>query len=235
MPHTIKHQLPFALLYFVLVIGSMLVRIDILPKLELIAKPLLMPCLMVFFILNVGTSGRFVRFILLALFFSMLGDIFMMFQPSGEIYFLLGLGSFLIAHIAYILAFLQNFGSEKKGLLSSKKLLAIPFLLFQFGFLFLCWSGLADMTIPVIVYSTAISGMALAALNRKPWVNHSAWFWCFIGAVLFIISDSVIGMNKFYSSIPNAGILIMTFYTLGQWLIVIGAIKSVSEKEKNIS
>ena len=46
------------------------------------------------------------KLMLIAFFFSMLGDTFLMFQ--GEEYFMFGLGSFIITHLFYIFVFSRN-------------------------------------------------------------------------------------------------------------------------------
>jgi len=45
-----------------------------------------------------------------------------------------------------------------------------------------------------------------------------------MGAILFMLSDSVIAVNKFVLEIPLSGLWIMTTYTLAQWLITVGGI-----------
>jgi uncharacterized membrane protein YhhN len=48
------------------------------------------------------------------------------------------------------------------------------------------------------------------------------------GALLFIISDSILAVNKFYSSFNYAGILIMLTYALAQLFIVMGVMDYIS-------
>jgi len=51
------------------------------------------------------------------------------------------------------------------------------------------------------------------------------------GAGLFVISDSVLAINKFYQPFEAAGILIMLTYGLAQFFIIKGAIKYIRNRE----
>ena len=77
------------------------------PLLRFITKPLLVAFLMAYFIAANRQSPLLKNWILLGLFFSWLGDIFLM--NEGDKFFLAGLSAFLIAHILYIIFFLVFF------------------------------------------------------------------------------------------------------------------------------
>jgi uncharacterized membrane protein YhhN len=51
-----------------------------------------------------------------------------------------------------------------------------------------------------------------------------------LGAVLFVVSDSLLAINKFYSSFELAGVLIMLTYGMAQLLIVTGAINYIRKQ-----
>jgi len=60
------------------------------------------------------------------------------------------------------------------------------------------------------------------------WIkNKMAGRWMMTGALLFVISDSVLAINKFYQSFEMAGVIIMLTYGLAQLFIVQGAIKYI--------
>ncbi len=70
-----------------------------------ISKPLLMP-LLIGWLLYSGIRNVTKRnWIILALFFSWLGDVLLMFQEKDALFFILGLSAFLIAHLFYIVFF----------------------------------------------------------------------------------------------------------------------------------
>jgi len=62
----------------------------------------------------------------------------------------------------------------------------------------------------------------MMALNRKDRVNSRSYLLVFIGSVIFVLSDSMIALDKFYRDIPLAGFLIMLTYISAQYLIMRG-------------
>ncbi len=67
--------------------------------------------------------------------------------------------------------------------------------------------------------------MVLNALFRYG-KNFSLSFWLvFTGAILFMVSDSILAVNKFHSEIPHAGLLVIIPYIMAQFLIIKGLIK----------
>jgi len=70
-----------------------------------------------------------------------------------------------------------------------------------------------------------ILSMLTSAINRLEKVNTSSYYFVLIGAVLFVISDSAIAINKFSLHFESSGIVVMTTYIIAQYLIVSGFIK----------
>lgn len=64
--------------------------------------------------------------------------------------------------------------------------------------------------------------MATTAMERYGKCNSESFWQVYIGAVFFLISDSMIAINKFYQPIEEAGIIIMGTYCIAQLLIVMG-------------
>ncbi len=143
-------------------------------ELRWLAKPLLMPLLLLaIFSYNKPPTVRPVVFILAALFFSWCGD--MLLQAKG--FFIPGLSAFLLAHVSYVFYFLQV-GKEKKGLLHVQPLVAIPVLLYILLLLAFLIPHLGELTAPVIFYSLAIGTMLLLAVNTRRQISPavSAYF-----------------------------------------------------------
>lgn len=208
----------------VVALGDLVGRLLDSQTVDFIFKPLLLPILFIYFYVSVsGKKDLFFKLILFALFFSWLGDIFLLF----EAYFAQGLLSFLIAHLCYIVAYQVSVkGSNKKSILSKYPLLLLPFIgyfLFFYGILF---SKLGNLQIPVFVYALILIGMGIFALNRKNKVSEQSFLYIFIGALFFILSDSCIAINKFLyaGNLPLAGLIVMFTYILAQYLIVKGSI-----------
>ncbi len=78
----------------------------------------------------------------------------------------------------------------------------------------------------ILVYAISLVGMSLAALNRKGRVGMIEYRWVFLGSLFFVLSDSMIALNKFYfeDGFPYAGFWIMLTYITAQYLIMRGLI-----------
>ena len=87
------------------------------------------------------------------------------------------------------------------------------------------WPKLGEMQIPVLVYSIVITLMGLAALDRYGAVSPKSFWKVLIGALLFILSDSLIAYSRFGQEIVEIslpGFWIMLTYILAQFLIITG-------------
>jgi len=68
-------------------------------------------------------------------------------------------------------------------------------------------------------------GMSLMALNRFKTVTLPSFSFVFVGSVLFIISDSIIAIDKFLVQIPHDRFFVMSTYISAQFLIMTGLLK----------
>ena len=82
--------------------------------------------------------------------------------------------------------------------------------------------SLGVMLIPVAVYCAVITLMGITAVGRLGRTNRSSFNLVFLGALLFIMSDSVIGLNRFAGPVEHAGPIVMSTYLLAQYLLVKG-------------
>jgi uncharacterized membrane protein YhhN len=199
--------------------------------LEYITKPLILISLIGFILVSTkGISCKFKSLLLIALFFSWGGDMFLMFDEQLPVLFIFGLASFLISHLLYIFAFNQT-AHPPLNVPLIKKHPWIFFLLIVFGsYIFKkLQPGLGEMVVPVIVYLIAILSMFVFALNRWGKVSNPSFIWILIGAVFFILSDSILAFNKFHEHINNAHLIIMATYMFAQYAIVRGAYIQIME------
>lgn len=183
-------------------------------------KPLLMPLLMIGFYLSCTkrtTNSFFI--IIAALLFSWGGDVLL--QMEGL--FIPGLISFLLAHIFYIIYFAKK-GTDKKGLVQQKPVIALAVLLYIILFLWLLFPYLNSLKIPVTVYGITIGSMLLLALNTKHQLNDKTATLFITGAILFVLSDSVLAVNLFAYKHLLLSLVVMITYATAQFLIVKGAI-----------
>lgn len=183
-------------------------------QLGLLAKGI--PVIALLLWLRQAPAGTYRRWIGVGLLFSLAGDILL--DWPGDL-FVFGLGAFLLGHLAYLRAYF-----------SDSRQPAVPALLLALlagGSMFglLASSGLGELLIPVACYSTAICLMlwrALARLGHPDLQPRSTWL-AAGGAVLFVLSDSLIGIDRFVASFDAAPYAIILTYWLGQWGITASA------------
>jgi uncharacterized membrane protein YhhN len=217
----------FHALFSMIVVGELIGRLLESESMDYVFKPLILLSLMIWFTLSAKQSmGRFSRYILIALFFSWLGDIFLMFQ--GEQFFIIGLGSFLLSHVFYSLSFWESSRyADRNSVLRRFPWLTIPFLLFGIGMYAYLFASLGDLKIPVLVYTSVIALMAMIAFNRLGRSDDLSFRLIFGGAVLFMISDASLAINLFVNAFTGAGVVVMSTYMAAQYLIVRGAIRHI--------
>ncbi|OXB03394.1 lysoplasmalogenase [Flavobacterium oncorhynchi] len=192
-------------------------------NLNFFLKPILIPILIfgVYFYKNFPTKN----ILLTALIFSWIGDVILLFSDISEIYFILGLVSFLISHIVYCILFNRQ---TKRNLKKNSIAIGIGTILiacYLIGMLSVLLPSLGDLKIPVIVYASVISIMLLFAYNGLLNWNEPGNKLVFSGALVFVISDSILAINKFYNPIEKSSFFIMLTYLVAQYLIVIGILK----------
>jgi uncharacterized membrane protein YhhN len=161
-----------------------------------------------------GARGRFDSYLLAALLFSLIGDVFLM-VPGGQ-FFIPGLASFLIAHLFYITLFKQN-QSWFPNRRAVAGVLAVGAVMYA-----VVWGGLKDPVLKAAVaaYVTVISLMAAQAWGRASVLKDAASRWVTLGACIFMVSDSLIAINKFVSPVPLSSFWILLTYYAAQMLIV---------------
>ncbi|SMQ30992.1 Uncharacterized membrane protein YhhN [Pseudomonas helmanticensis] len=179
----------------------------------LLVKPL--PVLALLGWLHDAPPSEYRRWISLGLIFSLLGDVLLAWPVD---LFVFGLGAFLVAHLAYLKAYLSD----------CKRLAILPLLLsLGVGAVLLgllISSGLGPLLVPVIIYGAAISAMLWRALARLGTdVPKRSALLAAGGALAFVFSDSVIGIDRFVSPFHAAPYVIILSYWLGQWGIAASA------------
>lgn len=217
----------FLFVFALVATAEILIQIFGLQEYNLFVKPLIVVSLAVFYFQNVNfRSGLFV----LALFFCWLGDVFLLFDHLNELYFMGGLGSFLIAHI--ILIFLYGKLKNPRGVSLNgpqKARVSFPIILAGTGLISILYPSLGALKIPVIVYAVALMIMVLQSVYRYGFTSlQSFWNVC-VGALFFMLSDSLLAINKFYQPINNAGVLVIATYMAALYFIVQGVIRHESQ------
>ena len=173
----------------------------------LLTKPV--PVLALLGWLYSGPVSPYRHWISIGLGFSLLGDILLAWPQD---LFVFGLGAFLFAHLAYLKAYLVDCRRPAVPALALALLAGVGL------FSMMAAKGLGDLLIPVAVYALAISAMLWRALARlgSSVAKRSAWL-AAAGALAFVVSDSLIGIDRFVQPFAAAPYLIILSYWLGQW------------------
>jgi uncharacterized membrane protein YhhN len=161
-------------------------------------KPLLMPLLI---------PGRD-RATQRALALGCAGDVALL--GAGQAAFSAGLGSFLLGHLAWISALRGRPGAR---LVRRRPVLAAPYLAAWVGLNSVLWPRTGRDRLPVLAYSVALTGTALAALDTGD-LRTAA------GGVAFLVSDTLLALERFADlSLPGHEGWVMATYTSGQALL----------------
>ena len=149
----------------------------------------------------------------LALFFSFLGDVFLL-DKNG--YFLLGIGSFLITQILFIKIIISKL---RKVANHQIFISTLPFVIYFTVLIFKIKDNLNELLIPVVIYGITISVFGMVSLLYYLINKTKKSQLLLVGAILFIASDSMIALNKFHEPKIMYPVAIMITYILAQYLI----------------
>ena len=187
-------------------------------RLEYVLKPLTL--LLLLLAAATADLGRGQTWLVVGLGFGLAGDIALMFSEADRTDppFLLGLVSFALGHVCYLVAFLR---SGVHGLFLLAGLLVV--------------GGVAALALPQVLHGArrrggrtlelAVGGYgALLAAMVVCAVGTGAALTA-VGGVLFLGSDTVLGYDRFVVTLLRAPLLVIVSYHLGQLLIVLGRLR----------
>jgi uncharacterized membrane protein YhhN len=164
--------------------------------------------------------------LLAALAGSLAGDVALMFEG----FFIPGLVAFLLAHLAYI----RLFGRGVPWF-ADRRSLAAPLAVGATMYAVLWTGGLpAALRLPVAAYVVVISLMTAQALSRARSMGGTPAWTVAVGAALFMVSDSLLAMNKFVTPLPLAQLGVLSTYYAAQCLIVGGWLRGQDHTETAI-
>ncbi len=163
------------------------------------------------------------RWIEAGLALSLVGDVALMW-PQG---FIAGLVAFLLAHLAYIVAFSHGVGFARHRL---------PFVAYgavAAVVVSILWPHIgADLRVPVLAYVVCLACMAAqatawwlharrsdtrASAGTRPLAAHAAL--AALGGACFMASDACLAINKFMQPLPAAPLIVLGTYWIAQALI----------------
>ena len=207
-------NIKFSFLFFVLLY---LVSLSIFDGVLWLLKIIPIALLAVGVMNTVPSSTR--NILLLALFFSGCGDLLLAFDV-----FIFGVAAFLIAQLSYAVLFGHHWQS-----IQSRWPLSVLLIMYMLSMVWLLIPNLGNLQFPVMVYLLAIAAMGLMALHSSLPMR-----WGVLGAIMFIISDSFIAINKFVNPLPYESYWIMSTYYAAQFMMVTGLLISARQQKKLI-
>lgn len=172
-------------------------------------KPLTMVFIWLMAILGQAPLPFYKYLIIAGLVFSMAGDVFLM-LPSDR--FLSGLVAFLVAHLFYIVAFMSGISTLIWWPL-------IPLVTYGLVIYIILAPYLGKLKPPVIIYIVVILVMGWSAWARWRQTGQSGMLQAFIGAILFVVSDTILAIDRFRGSFKAARVLNLTTYFAAQCFI----------------
>lgn len=219
-------QKKFAILFCLLTLLDITGIAANIETLHFVVKPLLVPALwFLLYFTQSAVPGKNV--LLTGLFFSWLGDVFLLFEYKHGLFFIFGLVSFLTTHIFYIVYFLK-IRSEKPSLLKKQPVLIALVIAYGITLVWQLYPHIEqELKLPVMIYAAVICSMLLCSLHIFLKVNKKAAAYYLLGAGAFVVSDSLLAINKFYQPFDYAGVFIMLTYCIAQFFIIAGYTQQV--------
>ena len=175
-----------------------------------------------YFICAIAVSGaihstiQYKWLIIAALGLSVIADSVLM--AENPYLFIHGLIFFLAAHILYIIVFSNWYDFAWIDIPAGIILLAMmAYLIYRF------YKGgkLGSRLIPVIVYMTALSLVVYFSVNGAFREDSAMNYLRMSGAILFYISDAIIGWTQFVKRYKFTTFYVWLFYAPGQFLIAL--------------
>ncbi|MFZ6711062.1 lysoplasmalogenase [Undibacterium sp. TC9W] len=156
---------------------------------------------------------------------SLIGDIFLMLP--GTVFrhgFLCGLLSFLLAHVCFLRALISD------SRFAGKPLAFAGIAALGIANLVILWPGLpAALQIPVVAYVCLLLCMTAQAISRGLQLRSLSGRLASIGGLCFMLSDTLLAYNRFYTPITHSPLLILSSYYLALWLIAASVTSSPTE------
>lgn len=191
-------------------------------RVEYVAKPLTLVVL----IAAAGSADLGVAkpWVLTALVLGLLGDVALLFTDGAapardtDVPFLIGLGCFLLGHVAYLIAFARH-GLHPVPLLAGvlvvagTAVLALPKVL----------AGARSQGGPVLAVLVGCYAALLSAMTALGF--GTAAVATAIGAALFLVSDLTLARERFVQALRQGPLTVAVTYHAAQLLIVVGLIR----------
>jgi uncharacterized membrane protein YhhN len=164
--------------------------------------------------------GSVKPWVIAALALGLLGDIGLMLSDGhADVPFIAGLSAFLLGHVAYIVGF-TKLGLHNIDLVAGALIVA----------------GIAGLAVPAVLrgaartagppFALVVAGYAGVLSCMTVLAVGTSCVPIAVGAVLFLLSDTLIARERFVATVPLGRLLIIVTYHLAQFLILIGFIRA---------
>lgn len=178
-------------------------------------SPLLkaLPIIFLIYLASQNLQSKMRTLCITALSFSALGDVLLALEFEHN--FIAGLGSFLVAHVFYIIILGHHLNRIFQKLKLLICVLVAIFLAVMASFVL---PDDSTLRAAVLIYMGVITVMCWSSIwsgQKDRWLQIS-------GGLIFAISDSIIAWDAFRSSIPYASIWIMATYYSAQAMLFYG-------------
>lgn len=213
LPPIVKHRATLLTGYAVLAAADAALAAKRTRRARWLTKPALMPSLAAVAVIGDTRKGDASTdpMILAGLGLSWLGDVALLGEGDGP--FTVGLGSFLVAHFFYLVALRRR----RSGAVRRRAWIAGGYGVAWCGLNAVLWNRTDRLRLPVLVYGTALTAMALAALDTGSPATA-------IGGAAFLLSDSMLALDNFdVVRLPAADAMVMASYTAAQALIALSS------------
>jgi alkenylglycerophosphocholine hydrolase len=149
-------------------------------------------------------SAPYQQWLAAALVLSLAGDVCLMF--GSDRWFVAGLSSFLLAHLAFAAAFLQGIGTANPpGWLAAV-------VVFAAVMLFVLLPRAGRLKLPVLLYCLVLAAMVFTAAARHAALHDADSLRAALGALVFMLSDSALAWRRFIGRYRGAQALILSTY-----------------------
>lgn len=203
----------FTIFYVVIAIAN-IIAIAFVPDFFKVTKALIMASLLGFYAFEVIHQSKA---LILGMIAALLGDAFLLFETQE--FFMIGMMAFLVMQICYT----YRFSGDRRPDYLVVPYIPIVFVLIALSTVWTMKHNLNSLFIPILVYSLAIALMASFAYWRKS--SIAGYGSVYMGAILFMISDFVLALNKFHVDIPKDRYIVMITYMLAQYMIITGLVR----------
>ena len=219
----LRFTIVFAVILVLELVGEMT---DTLPLIYLF-KPLIAMSL-IWKIRSEETDNNAVQNIMtFGLLAALAGDVFLMIR--GIDFFLYGLGMFLIAQVAFGVSFWYWNRPRQKAAPFFDIILSTPFFMFYLVNMIYLTNmlrndNLQELVNPIWIYGGAITFMGVSAVTRYNRADKNSYFWGLVGAILFLLSDTLLAYDRFSEPIPNSSFYIMATYGVALFAIAMSMV-----------